>query len=263
MPVYWYKYRDDLWKKVTIYNAFRDNFEFRYDNDISEKIDTPNERAACNIRRAARQIEAYALCNDWDWFGTFTLDKSLKIKNRKDLDAFRSSFMQFIRNLRQTYGSLEVLLVPELHKNKDGWHMHGLIKGIPKDALRLFMLSERLPKYIRKKLKEGLLVYDWGDYRKRFGFVDIEPIRSRDAASRYITKYLTKDITNVTAQELKGGKHLYFHTRGLVLPERMENAPGCYPEAFSSNLVPVANGLYKWDYGEVQWYERPQSNSNR
>ena len=51
-----------------------------------------------------------------------------------------------------------------------------LIKGIPKDALRLFSLSEKLPKYIRDKRKEGFLVYDWEEYRKRFGFVDIEPI---------------------------------------------------------------------------------------
>lgn len=261
MPVYWYKYRDDLWKRVVIYNAFRDDFALRYDDGIPSDIDTPNEKAAHNIRRAARQIEAYALCNDWDWFGTFTLDKSLKIKNRKDLDAFRSAFMQFIRDLRKVYGALEVLLVPELHKNKDGWHMHGLIKGIPQEALRLFELSEKLPKYIREQIKDGKLVYDWEDYRKRFGFVNLEPIRSRDAAARYITKYLTKDITNVTAQELKLGKHLYFYTRGLVLPEKVENASGCYPEAFSSDLV--LESSYKWEYGEVQWFKRPHSNSNR
>ena len=110
--------------------------------------------------------------------------------------------------------------------------MHGLIRGIPFDALRPFNLSEKLPKYIRDKLTQGWLVYDWPDYRKRFGFVDIEPVRSRDAAARYITKYLTKDITLVTSQELKSGKHLYFHTRGLSLPETIENASGHYPEAF-------------------------------
>ena len=257
MPVYWYKYRDDLWKKVVIYDSFRDSKRIDYDEDFSVSDSDPNARAQCNIRRAARQIEAYALCNDWDWFGTFTLDKSLKISDRKDLDAFRTALMRFFRNCRRNYGEIEALLAPELHKNKEGWHMHGLLKGIPKDALRLFSLSEKLPKYIRDKRVEGFLVYDWEAYRSRFGFVDIEPIKNRDAAARYITKYLTKDITNVTAAELQGGKHLYFHTRGLVLPEKVENASGGNPEAFSSNLFPVANGHYKWDYGEVQWFQKP------
>lgn len=258
MPVYWYRYRDDLWKKVVIYDGFHSSKEFDFDSDLALRFTDDNERAQSNIRRAARQIEAYALCNDWDWFGTFTLDKSLKISDRKDLDAFRSLFMRFIRYCRKQYGDLEILLVPELHKDKNGWHMHGLIRGIPKDALRLFSLSEKLPKYIRDKRKEGFLVYDWEEYRKRFGFVDIEPIRSRDAAARYITKYLTKDISLVTAQELKSGKHLYFHTRGLLLPEKIENASGHYPEAFPKKLVPTENGFYKWDYGEVQWYQKPQ-----
>ena len=257
MPVYWHKYRDDLWKKVVIYDQFQAPIEMRSDDDYFQKYTDENQREQSNIRRAARQIEAYALCNDWDNFITCTLDKD-KFPDRKDLDLYRSTLMQVIRDLRKSYGTLEVLLVPELHKNKEGWHMHGLTRGIPEYALRPFNLSEKLPKYIRDKLKQGWPVYDWPDYRKRFGFVDVEPVRSRDAAARYITKYLTKDISLVTAQELKSGKHLYFHTRGLLLPEKIENASGHYPEAFPKNLVPTENGFYKWDYGEVQWYQKPQ-----
>lgn len=244
---YWYFYRSDLIKKVTIYGP-----EERAINTHPLEH-TNEEKIAGNIRRAARNIEAYALCNPWDWFGTFTLSPAYR--DRSDLDGFRRSFMQFIRDCRKRYKvNIQALLVPELHKSKDGWHMHGLIYGLPVDALRLFSLKERLPKYIRDRRVAGELVYDWPAYRKSFGWVDMEPIRSRDAAARYITKYITK-AGDSTAKALDLGKHLYYPTRGLKLPVRMEteNAPGCVPEAFPDGLV--KGHSFQFDYGEVQWFE--------
>lgn len=214
-----------------------------------------DEKMKSNIRRAARAIEGYALCNPWSWFGTFTLSPAYR--DRADLDGFRNDFMQLIRHSRRKYGDIEVLLVPELHKAKDGWHMHGLLQGIPVEALRQFTLKEKLPKYIREKLRKGEPVYDWPAYRKSFGWVDMEPIRSRDAAARYITKYITKGFDG-TAQAIDLGKHLYYVTRGLDQPERMEceNVPGSVPETFPAGLV-VGN-RYEFEYGEVQWYESPR-----
>lgn len=214
------------------------------------------EKRKNNIRRAARMIEGYALCNDWSWFGTFTLNPVYR--DRTDLDRFRSDFMRFIRNQRRTLGDIQSLLVPEPHKASDGWHMHGLLQGIPVEALRAFTLKEKLPKYLREKIKAGEPIYDWPAYRESFGWVDMEPIRSRDAAARYISKYVTK-ASDSTAQALEVGKHLYYVTRGLKRPERVEtpkNASGVVPEAFPRGLV--LGNSYKFDYGEVQWYEKPR-----
>lgn len=237
-----------MWKKVTIYDG-KDNLSYH-----PKKPDS-DEKLRSNIRRAARKIEGYALCNSWTWFGTFTLSPAYR--DRSDLDGFRGDFMQFIRDSRKKYGDIEALLVPELHKSRDGWHMHGLLQGIPVDALRKFTLGEKLPRYIRQKIKAGEPVYDWPSYRKSFGWVDIEPVRERDAAARYITKYITK-AGDSTAKAIELGKHLYFPTRGLKKPDLVvcENAPGCVPEAFPRGLV--LGNHYCFDYGEVQWYERPK-----
>ena len=245
---YWYRYRDDLWKRVTIWDHGEGQTWHDRKPDSLEKMRS-------NIRRAARMIEGYALCNSWTWFGTFTLSPAYR--DRADLDGFRSDFMRFIRNQRRTHGDIQALLVPELHKKRDGWHMHGLLQGVPVEALRMFDRGQRLPKYIRDKLKAGEPVYDWPAYRQAFGWVDMEPIRSRDAAARYITKYITK-AGDDTAQAIELGKHLYYVTRGLAQPERIEteNAPGSVPEAFPSGLVP--GGSFDFDYGAVQWYERPR-----
>lgn len=245
---YWYRYRSDLWKRVTI-------FDHGEATSYHERRVDADEKLKCNIRRAARMIEAYALCNQWTWFGTFTLNP--RYHDRSDLDTFRKDFMRFIRNCRRSYGDIEALLVPELHKSKDGWHMHGLLQGVPEAALRRFTLKEKLPTYIREKIKQGQPVYDWTAYREAFGWVDIEPIRSRDAAARYITKYITK-AGDMTADAIELGKHLYYVTRGLRQPERIEteNASGSVPEAFPASLV--LGNSYSFDYGEVQWYERPR-----
>jgi len=273
MPVYWLKYRDDLWKKVTLFHDPASlppdpNRKKHYANHIlsvlpkedecyagfeSLAADCADGRAKCNIRRAARQIEAYALCNEWEWFATFTLAASKR--DRSDLDAFRTAFTKFICNSRRTYPELACLLVPELHLDGENWHMHGLIRGLPVDALRLFTLSEKLPKYIKLKLKSGDKVYDWTGYRDRFGFCDLEAVKCRDAAARYITKYITKDIMGATAESIALGKHLYYPSRGLNLPVlvEIENPQDIMPQGISDDFVKSSS--YSWDYGECCWYQ--------
>lgn len=244
---YWYRYRDDLWKCVTVWKS---------DAPAVRGFSIHDEKTKDNIRRAQRMIEGYALCNSWEWFVTLTLNK--EYRSRTDLDRFRFDLQQFIRDERKRLQapSLRVLLVPELHKKSKGWHMHGLVSGLPVEALRLFTLQERLPYYLRDKLKGGQAVYDWPRYRDAFGFVDVEPVRNRDAAARYITKYVTKGMDS-TAKHIDLGKHLYFASRGLQAPVLMEteNASGAVPEAFPFDLVPSKS--YDYDYGHVQWYERP------
>ena len=249
---YWYLYRDDLIKKVTV-------FDFPPAQSYHERKADSEDKLLNNIRRAQMKIEAYALCNEWDWFGTFTLNP--EYRDRKDLDGFRDSLMHFIRDKRVKYGcDIRALLVPELHKNKEGWHMHGLIAGLPLEALRVFTERERIPRYIKGKVKAGEAVYDWPEYRERFGWVDIEPVKNRDAAARYITKYLRKD-GETTAKHLELGKHLYYVTRGLNKPVRleMENASGEVPEALTNEFVLGKELIYE-DYGiSVEWFENLKS----
>lgn len=94
--------------------------------------------------------------------------------------------------------------------------MHGFLKGIPPDCLRPFTLEEKLPHYLRAKIKNGLIIYDWTAYREKFGFCDIEPIRNLQAAAAYVTKYITKSFGS-GVQSLGG--HLYYASQGLKRAE--------------------------------------------
>ena len=246
----WYKYRDDLYKRV-IYTPAGAKEE--------PTEETENEKKTReNIRRAQRTIEDLALCNDWDYWGTFTLSPQ-KYPNRLDLDGFRSDLMQFLRDERKRTGErYAALLVPELHKNREGWHMHGLLRGITGEDLKLFRPDQRLPAHINGKLFAGQPVYDWPRYQERFGWVDIEPLQNRDAAARYITKYMSKGLQeDATAEALDKGKHLYYVTRGLLRPVRVDEtaAGGSGPAAVPAGLVREAG--YEYDYGRVDWFRAP------
>lgn len=163
-----------------------------------------------NISRAKNRVFELALCNPWNIFLTFTLDP--KKYNRNDLGKFRKDLSQFVRDYNKKYGlAIKYLLIPEEHK-KGGWHMHGFLMGLPDEHLRLFTLSEKLPKYIREKLKSEQAVYEWEPYRKKFGFCDLEVVKDQFAVSAYVTKYITKDLDRTVRES---GAHLYYCSQGL------------------------------------------------
>lgn len=219
---------------------------------------THEDKTLDNIRRAARMIEAYGLCNEWDYFVTLTVDPR-RYSDRLQLDKIRSDLMQMLRDIRKScFCSVDALIVPELHRNRQGWHFHGLIRGLPSSELRPFELhGSKLPSYVIQKLKSGQIIYDWPRYRRKFGFVDVEPIGNRDAAVRYIKKYITKGLDS-TAKEISLGKHTYFVTRGLQLPQKWESATFAVTlPSFLRGLAPESS--YQWDYGTADWYKLDQA----
>ena len=92
------------------------------------------EKLEENIIRARSKIFELAICNDWEFFVTLTLDKGKY--NRFDLKRYRVDLAQFIRDYKKKYKiDIKYLLIPEMHKD-GAWHMHGLIMGLPKEHLK-------------------------------------------------------------------------------------------------------------------------------
>lgn len=161
-----------------------------------QNLENDGNRWEENLIRARSRILELALCNDWGVFCTLTLDP-LKY-DRYSLHAWRRDLSQWIRDQRKRgKGDLRYLLIPEQHQD-GAWHMHGLLAGIPEGDL----------------VKNGNGYLDWPRYRRKFGYISIDPIRNKVAVSRYITKYIRKG-TDETAAALDSGRHLYYHSRGL------------------------------------------------
>lgn len=181
--------------------SLKEYLEECYDDTPFEVINRQKyERFISSISRARSTIFELALCNNFEWFCTFTVDKEKG--DRFDLKSFRSRLSQFIRNqnrYRESSRHIKFLLIPEHHQN-GAWHMHGLLSGLDDNDLSIN--------------EYGYL--DWIKYRDRFGFFSCSRIKSHEACSRYITKYVSKSMFETT---LKSGEHLFFASKGLKRKE--------------------------------------------
>lgn len=200
-------------------------------------------REACNLSRARSTIYELALCNDWEWFFTFTLDPAKY--DRTDLKKFRKDLSRFIRNYRSKKGAnVKYLLVPEQHSDGESWHMHGFLMGLPESHLRLFRPDEHLPYYILHKLSKGQAVYDWEPYHNKFGFCDIEPIRDLEATAKYATKYISKSMDNGV---IEMGGHLYYASQGLK--RAVKTADGYIDRDLNITFE------YENEYVKLKWFD--------
>lgn len=215
---YLYKYTDTYFRLVQCRCVRGPDWKPEDCEHVGKGEGGHDEKLASSISRTKSKINELALCNGWDYFVTLTFNQKL-IGDRHDLRALSKRLRKFINNYNQrTLGAhVRYLLIPEKHK--DGtWHFHGLITGMPKEGLRLFSAREHLPNHILKKLRCGGEVYEWLPYRKSFGFCNLEPIQSAERVSKYITKYITKDLHNTVTEQ---NAHLYYASQGLKRKERV------------------------------------------
>jgi len=196
------KINEDMYKVIYCKMPIRRR-GFEEEKRLNRGRDVNEEKLNNNIARARARVFEYAMCNDFEYFITLTVNDELI--NRYDLDEYIKKLGQFIRNYRRDYdANIQYLLVPEKHKD-GAWHMHGLIKGIPKEHLSIN--------------ENGYL--DWKKYREKFGYCSIDEIKNKEAVSKYITKYISKSLEEgkgVTEKE----KKLYYCSRGLKKPVRIK-----------------------------------------
>lgn len=189
------------------------------DNEVqvlcSERGTVNDEKMQESILRTKRKIYELAFCNPWDWFFTATLDPQKY--DRTDLKKWHSDLTQWLRNYNRLNDlSIKFLLVPELHSDAKSWHMHGFLYDLPQEHLIRFKIGDRMGKALADKVKNGDVVYNWVPYMNKFGFCDLEPIKNHEAASKYIRKYISKNLAK-SVTELNA--HQYYHSRGLKFAE--------------------------------------------
>ena len=194
------------------------------------------QRLQNSLSRTKRRIFEIAACNPWKWFFTGTLDGEKC--DRHDLNGTFKRLSQFLRDYRKKQDGerLTYLIVPEQHKD-GAWHFHGLFNGISEDELHKFSLSENIPLRIKKTIMSGTDVFSWDEYSKRFGYTTFTACRSHEAVSKYVTKYVTKDMQ---AAAVGSGRHLYYASQGL-------KSPVVLAEGFSCNgLLPYCDFESDW-----------------
>lgn len=214
-----YGYGDNKKIKIISMNVLRNSGIECDDIMFKSKRGSVNDKKLYeNIVRTRSKIFELAFCNPWDYFFTGTL--SSQLYDRTDLKLYHKDLSQFIRNYNRIHDThIKFLFIPELHRDGKSWHMHGFLYGLPVEHLHRFVVGDRMGKALASKVRRGDLVFNWSAYSDKFGFCDLEPIKNAEAASKYVTKYISKGLaTSVT--ELNA--HMYYHSRGLNFAETVK-----------------------------------------
>ena len=135
-------------------------------------------RSASSVSRLKSRVQELILCNNWNCFVTFTLDKSKR--NRDSIESFED-LTRHLKYIRQTRcPELRYMLLLEQHKN-GGYHGHALMY-LPADFIadEFFINANGY--------------FEWFDISSRFGYMSIKPFDGTLRACNYVTKYVTKDL---------------------------------------------------------------------
>lgn len=219
MPETWYKivwYGNGCGGKVVRFkagNPYGEKIGVRSSTKSDEERE--EERLKNSLSRTRRRIFEIAACNPWAWFFTGTLDGEKC--DRNDLNGTFKRLSQFLRDYRkkQTGERITYLIVPEQHKD-GAWHFHGLINGISEAELHKFRLSDKIPVRIKRTIQNGTDVYSWDEYAKRFGYTTFTRTRSHEAVSKYVTKYITKEMQTAN---IGSGRHMFYASQKLNKPQ--------------------------------------------
>lgn len=159
------------------------------------------ETSDASIIRTKTTISDLCLCNNFDLFCTFTFDP--KRFNSRNIAFVKKYINTWCHNAKSRHSKrLEYLIIPEQHKS-GAYHLHALIKGY----------NGRLKDSGHQQ--GGRVVYNIPNWS--FGFSTAVKIDNQIAVSKYIQKYITKDMV------LFPGKKRYFCSQGLIRPEKRTN----------------------------------------
>ena len=196
------------------------------------------EKLEESLSRTKSTIFELALCNDWEWFVTLTLNP--ENIDRTNLKTYKTKLSTFIKNYNRIHGTnIKYLLIPELHKDGINYHMHGLMMGLPIEHLHEFGVDEKLPIKMLTLIAHGHKLYSWPAYAKAFGYISISKIMNIESVSKYITKYITKDIFST---RISLNDHLYYCSKGLKRAKKI----------YEGRLVKELGEDYSNDYVKIK-----------
>ena len=209
------KYTDDYFR-ITLFKSLRKK-GFELADEYKEEKGTATKNTANNdqklvesLSRTRSRIFEIAMCNDWEFYATLTLNK--EYKDRYSLDTFRKQLTKWLNNYNSKHGTkIKYVLVIETHKD-GAFHAHGFFMGIPLEHLEQLEIGDNLPFELLILIQRGREIYNWPAYADTFGFTTLEPIHNKEAVAKYITKYITKSIGDT---HVGLNNHLYYCSKGL------------------------------------------------
>lgn len=152
-----------------------------------------------SVRRTQAKITALCRSQQWEWFLTFTF--SPQVVDRYNWDAVTNLMKKYLNNMKKQNSDMLYIIVPEKHKD-GAYHFHGLFASAP--ALRIAPYGDKY--------------YTVNSFP--YGYSSASPVVNPQASARYISKYISKDVVQVSK-----GKKRYWASRSLKVPDKIVLAP--------------------------------------
>lgn len=156
-----------------------------------------DEKLRCSLSRTKSRIRELALCNNFEYFGTITINGYFL--NRYELDDCQARLKKTLRNIHLKNTDFKYLIITEKHKD-GAFHFHGLFSGL------------------ELSLNEFGYYYN-KDISKTLGYNSFSKIRDYNKTCNYITKYITKDCVKNSRNQL------FIRSKGLHVATKEEIEP--------------------------------------
>lgn len=206
-----YNYNDNNFRIVKIKSCKNSGFE-----EIKKKntfIDLNSEEVQrCSLSRTKRNIRELALCNNFEYFATFTVNSEKC--DRYTLNNVQDEIKKILHKIKRKNKDFAFLIITEKHKD-GAFHFHGLIKGITD-----LYINEN--GYLSSKI-----------FTDELGFNSFSKIKDYTKCCNYITKYITKDCIKNSHNQI------YISSRGLkkAIKEEFQNID--FIPSFTNDYVSI------------------------
>lgn len=167
----------------------------KFDPETGEVYQDPKNLMRA-LRRARVKVVDYAMCNDFEYFGTITIDDEKHDTARPDL--VLKALQRKLHSYQVSHPELKYLFTAEYGEKTKRLHFHFLASG-----LKTFINEYGYP--------------DCHLFRDNFGFCNIQKIgdtpEDKLQSSLYCSKYISK-------QSIRIGHRYFYSSMGLKLPDR-------------------------------------------
>lgn len=165
-----------------------------------------------SLSRTKRNIRELALCNDFEYFATFTVNSEKC--DRYVLNDVQDKLKKILHKIKRNNKDFAFLIITEKHKD-GAFHFHGLIKGIS-------------DLYVNENGYLSSQIFD-----NELGFNSFSKIKDYTKCCNYITKYITKDCVKNSHNQI------YISSRGLKKATKEEFSNIDFIPTFTNEYVSI------------------------
>ena len=223
-------YRANGWEASDADEERRRRQEFKEAHaDIMQEAGEDARERGDNLRRAKQAIYDLAALNDWKYFITLTLDQEqIDRYNPKEVG---QRVGKWLANMVQRREGFSYLVVPEHHKD-GAIHFHGLISDglnmVDSGTVKVPGKKKPIKRETARRQKipedQQTPIFNIADYKLGYSSA-IPTYGSRDAMSRYMTKYITKDLQKIFGKRYWTGGDVRRKPRSVALQLDFDKLP--------------------------------------